>query len=353
MDSSTMTSTSPCDNSGARPRILFVHSKATRFVRDDLEILSDGYRVVEWYQKNRFVNVVSLWRAVRTSDLVFGWFASWHTFIPAIMARFMNRPSVYVVGGYDTANMPEIGYGSQRGGIRRWVARTVMRCATTLITHSNFTRTEAIQNARVDPAKIHTVYLGVSIPVHRQLCVKVPLVVTVGNVDECNLKRKGLEPFVRAAAGFPDMQFALIGRWLDNSVDFLRSIASPNLMITGEVTDEELARFLDRAMVYVQASAHEGFGLALAEAMLAECVPVVTPVGSLPEVVGDAGIFVASAEPEPLTMAIQKAMEVHVEYGKKAREHIVTEFSPEKRRDALCRIVREALTRGNKGTTQR
>ena len=49
--------------------------------------------------------------------------------------------------------------------------------------------------------------------------------------------------------------------------------------------------------MYVQASRHEGFGLAVAEAMLAGCVPVVMNVTAMPEVVGDAGVLIESQEP--------------------------------------------------------
>jgi hypothetical protein len=71
----------------------------------------------------------------------------------------------------------------------------------------------------------------------------------------------------------------------------LRQAASPNVEFLGFVSDEELFSLYARASVYVQASMHEGFGLSVAEAMSAGCIPVVTRAGSLPEVVGDVGGF--------------------------------------------------------------
>ena len=70
----------------------------------------------DWRQQGPVVNLPALARAVARSDLVFGWFASWHTFWPVTLAWLMRKPSVLVIGGYDTANMPEIPYGVQGRG---------------------------------------------------------------------------------------------------------------------------------------------------------------------------------------------------------------------------------------------
>ena len=59
-------------------------------------------------------------RGVLRADVVFGWFASWHTFFPITLAWLLRKPSVMIIGGFDTANMPDIGYGYQQGGLRGW-----------------------------------------------------------------------------------------------------------------------------------------------------------------------------------------------------------------------------------------
>ena len=77
----------------------------------------------------------------------------------------------------------------------------------------------------------------------------------------------------------------------------LRERAGPNVELTGYASDEDLLAWYRRAAVYVQASRHEGFGLAVAEGMLAGCVPVVLDVTAMPEVVGDAGVLISSQDP--------------------------------------------------------
>ena len=83
-----------------------------------------------------------------------------------------------------------------------------------------------------------------------------------------------------------------------------------NVEFTGWLSDEDLRALYRRAAVYVQASRHEGFGLAVAEAMLAGCVPVVVNVTAMPEVVGDAGVLIESQRPEEVADGVRRALEL-------------------------------------------
>ena len=100
-----------------------------------------------------------------------------------------------------------------------------------------------------------------------------------------------------------------------------------------------------RAGVYVQASRHEGFGLAVAEGMLAGCVPVVLDVTAMPEVVGDAGVLISSQDPEEVAEGVRRALELGPEGGRRARERILTAFPLHRRGEQLRRVVREASER--------
>ena len=323
----------------APPRVLFVHNRSTKFVQIDLALLREECLVTEWHK--RVGNVASLARAIAASDLVFGWFASKHTLLPILMASWMRRPTVLVVGGYDTASLPQIGYGNQRGGPRRWITRWIMRHADQLITPSFFARDEAIRNVGVDARRVRVVHLGLQAP-PRPHKDKEKLVITVGDVMRDTLQRKGLIPFVRAAALVPDVPFVLIGEWRDRSIDLLREIAPSNVSFTGHVSLAELYTYMTRARVYVQASQHEAFGLAAAEAMLHECVPVVTRAGALPEVIGEAGLYTESTEPEPLAATIYQALD-RVDLGKLARERIVRKFPLSLRRQGLEEVIESVL----------
>lgn len=319
-------------------RILFVHNGQERFVRDDFDILAESYRVTDCYQPRRWFNPIRLYQEVARCDLIFCWFASWHALAPVLLAKALGKPSVVVVGGYDTANVPAAGYGAQRGGLPRFVARTVIRHATKLVVISQSARNEVISSVGADPDKISVIYPGVR-PLPMGPLEREPIALTVGNVWRENLLRKGLLPFVQAAAYLPDVRFVLVGRWCDDSINELKAIATPNVEFTGFVSDAELVGWYQRASVYVQASLHEGFGLSVAEAMTAGCIPVVSRVGALPEVVGETGYCFDSGEPVEIAGTVAQILVSEPARRLVCRKRVQSSFPMERRGQALQTLL--------------
>ena len=331
-----------------KKRVLYVHSRKASFVAIDREILATDYEVEDLYQPGRVPNLPRIFGSVLRADLVFGWFASWHTFFPVTLAWLLRKPSVQVVVGFDTANMPDIGYGYQQGGLRRWASRWIMRRASRLITNSNYSRTEIAANTPIPPERVTVVHHGVPDP-FGSLDVaggREPLAITVGHLVTTTLMQKGHQPFVEAARHLPEVRFVFVGKAHDDAIEHLRSLAGPNVEFTGWLSDDELEAIYLRASVYVQASRHEGFGLAVAEAMLAGCVPVVMDVTAMPEVVDGAGILLDSQDPEAVAAGIREALELGPEAHVRARRRILEAFPMEGRREGILRVVREALGDG-------
>jgi glycosyltransferase involved in cell wall biosynthesis len=326
-------------------RVLYAISRRNTFTRIDREALAERHDVVDYYQPAFRPRPAELWRAVGECDVVVGWFASWHTALALRFASARGKPSVLIFGGFDTAAMPEIGYGSQRGGVRRRLVSSTAHRATRLITNSNYSLTEIERNVDgVDPARVSVVHHGIpdrfgdldGRPRRR-------LALTVGAVYSLNLERKGHRPFVQAARELPDVEFVLAGEWWDHTGERLAADAAANLRVTGRLSDEDLDALFASASVYVQASLHEGFGLSLAEAMLAGAVPVVTSAGALPEVVGETGVTIAEPTAPAVAAGIREALELGPAAGLEARERVRTLFPYEKRRDGILREVDLAL----------
>ena len=324
-------------------RLLFVHSRKASFIEIDREILAERFEVEDLYQPGRLPNVPRVVGAARRADVVFGWFASWHTFLPVTLAWLLRKPSVMVIGGFDTANMPDIAYGHQRGGLRRHASRWIFRRATRLVTNSSYSLSEIERNTPIPPERVTVVHHGVPDPFGEQPATKERMALTVGAIDRSTLVQKGQLPFVQAAHELPDVRFVCAGKWLDDAVEELRAAAPENVELTGWLSDDDLHAAYRRAAVYVQASRHEGFGLAVAEAMLAGCVPVVMNVTAMPEVVGDAGVLIDSQEPAAVAKGIGEALALGPDASARSRERILTSFPMERRKEGILRAVDEAL----------
>jgi glycosyltransferase involved in cell wall biosynthesis len=324
-----------------RKRLLFIKSRRASFIELDQELLAEPYELTVIYQPGHFANPLKTLQAVRGADVVVGWWASWHTFLPFTFASLLRKPSLLIVGGFDTAAEPEYGYGFQLGGPRKYLSRFTMRRARVLMTNSEYSRQEVERNCGIPASRVALVYHG--IPDEAPPAIdKQQLALTVGIVDATNLERKGLRPFAEAAALLPEVEFVLAGRLADGAGERLAASAPENLRVAGWLEDQELQDLYARAAVYVQASKHEGFGVSVAEAMLARCVPVVTTAGALPEVVGDAGVILSDPQPATVAAGIREALTRTP--GDAARVRVLERFSVEQRRQGLHALVDALLS---------
>ena len=301
--------------------------------------------MVDYLQESFKPRPLELWRKVGECDAIVGWFASWHTALALRYARMRRKPSLLIFGGFDTAAVPEIGYGSQRGGVRRVLVRSTAKLATRLVTNSESSLREIAENVGIDPARVRVVYHGIpdrfadvdpAAPRER-------MALTVGVVYDMNLLRKGHGPFAEAAGRAPEVEWVLAGKWIDDTGRELRAKASDNLTLTGYLSDDDLDTLFRKAGVYVQASLHEGFGMSLAEAMLAGAVPVVTEAGALPEVVGETGVVISEATADSVAAGVREALALGPDARVAARERIRTEFPYERRRDGILRELDAAM----------
>jgi glycosyltransferase involved in cell wall biosynthesis len=325
--------------------ILFVHGNLLSFTKLDMEILRSRHHVVEvHFRRNSlsamFGSISATAKAIPRADLVFCWFGSYHALVPFLFGKLFNRPCVVVAGGYDVDAVPEIGYGNMRPGVRRLIGLAVFRLADLVLPFSTSAERYAAENARVPQRKMHTIPLGVDVDGCSRDSRDVRTgVITVCQLKESNIKRKGLDTIIKAARLLPDIPFTIVGRIYDRSAEILRASASGNVRFTGFVTDEELQKLLRTASVYLQISAHEGFGMALAEAMSRGCVPVVTARGSIPEVVGEVGRYVPFGDPEATASAIRQVYESEWRTRVSVVDHIRCAVPLWKRRDELLRVV--------------
>lgn len=332
-------------------RLLYVYTREASFIHIDRDALAERFELEERYRPRPFDNPLDALAAVRRCDAVVGWWATWQTYWPVTFARMLGKPSLVIVGGFDVANLPDIDFGYQQGGVRRRVSRAVLKRATRLLTNSYYSQREIELNIGLPPERVPVLHHGFPDPFGELPSgERKRMALCVGVVTRGNMAIKGQRPFVEAAAQLPDVEFVLAGKWGDDAIEELRALAGPNVRFTGWVEHDALHELMRTAAVYVQPSRHEGFGMAVAEAMLGGCIPVVTGAGALPEVVGDAGVQVDSPSPGEVADGIRRGLELAEDRDARARarERVLEEFPLSRRRQGLQRAVEDLLSQGGR-----
>jgi glycosyltransferase involved in cell wall biosynthesis len=311
-------------------RVCLIYPHLSTFVEADRGILAEAFDVttIEYHGKR---DLVRLAMAVRRSDLSVSWFALGHAAAAVMFSRWFRKGSVVVVGGWDVAAMPEIPYGAMRSARqRRRTTRTLNR-ATLVLAVSEASRKEALRWTERD---IFVAPLGVDTDFFSPIARARAGVITVASfLHDQSVRTKGVDVLLETARMLPDVPFVIVGRMSPGCSVRLRSTAPPNVRFTDWLDPGQLREEYRAAKVYAQLSAHESFGLALAEAMACGCVPVVSDRGSLPEVVGHAGLVAPYGDTAAAAHAIRDALRSG-EAGL-ARELVLRNYSLSLRRRRL------------------
>ncbi|MDB5149465.1 MAG: hypothetical protein JWQ57_3485 [Mucilaginibacter sp.] len=170
----------------------------------------------------------------------------------------------------------------------------ISKKAKLIFTVSDFSKAEIIRYLHADAAKIKVVYNSVS-----ELPSPAPVktnygkyILAVGSID----KRKNILNLMQAFGLIKHKGFKLI--IVGDNNDIFNNKGNDNLkthqdiVFTGRVNDQELAGLYAGAWLFAYPSLYEGFGIPPLEAMAYGCPTLVSDIGSLREVCGEASIYV-------------------------------------------------------------
>jgi alpha-1,3-mannosyltransferase len=168
----------------------------------------------------------------------------------------------------------------------------------------------------VPPQRIRLIENGANIDRFWKLTKRVEpgLMLGISRVVENKRVHKVLEAMASLKDRFPQMRLEWVGADFAGLVPSLERRAvelglGRRVRFLGATSREGLFSLLERAQLFVSASAYEGFGLSTIEAMSAATVPVVTAVGAHPNVIehGVSG-FLTDADASGLTENIERAL---------------------------------------------
>lgn len=128
-----------------------------------------------------------------------------------------------------------------------------------------------------------------------------------------------------------------------------RDLGAPGVTFHGAVTDRQLAALFAAAAVMVSASAHEGCGLPLLEAMYHGVPVIARAAAAVPETVGDAGLLIRGDDPGDWARAVLGVLldgHLHAELAAAGRARVATRLATDLRGALASLLVPRESARG-------
>ena len=129
------------------PRVLLVYRVSPPFVLQDRDLLAKHTEVLEFRWSDQRHPARALARTMlkrrRDYDIILVWFGDVHASVSARVARWLRKPVVIILGGYDVSDVHGYGFLSRPENLRR--AKTHFKRASLVLVVSNALRSEFVR----------------------------------------------------------------------------------------------------------------------------------------------------------------------------------------------------------------
>ena len=246
-----------------------------------------------------------------------------------------NTPQVLVVHDVSFQRFPQFFDTKRRMWHKAMHIKKQVRSAHHIITPSHATKADLMSLYSVDSQKISVVPLGVSRTttqqsahrweaLQKQFSISKPYILSL-----CVLEpRKNITTLIRAfndianKPAFQNLKLVVAGPYGWSYKDILQQARTSQfqerIIITGAIPEELKYELYCNASVFVYPSFFEGFGLQPLEAMSAGVPVVASHTSSIPEVVGNAALFIDPRNAKQIAAVIQELL------GDKELQHHLT-----------------------------
>jgi glycosyltransferase involved in cell wall biosynthesis len=343
-----------------KPNLIFIYPQKFTFIKTELRILQNDFKIkqidLNWSSKlllpiNFFLQFIFLIVNIFNSKIILISFAGYWSFLPSLFGKIFNKKTFLVVHGTDCADFPQINYGSLRLFQMKFFIKysyklvdLILPVSKSLVyTENTYFEDKILKfgysyhfknintNNIVIPNGIDTSFWKRNFNIKRNK----KSFITVLSPGQFLLK--GGDLILEAAKRFPDYDFIFAGIEQNEANCNLN-----NVKFLGYVSPKELIDLYSQSQFYFQLSLFEGFGVAICEAMLCECIPIVSNVNFLPSIVKESGFVIKKKNIDLLVNLINIVIKSdHTDLEKKARNRIVYNFSFENRKKLLLNILRD------------
>ncbi len=188
--------------------------------------------------------------------------------------------------------------------------------ADKIICISESTKNDLLKYVPINESKIEVIYLGVdeftpNFSEGQQLNIEKPFLLFVGKRDGYKNFKLLLEAFASSSKLKRDFKLVAFGggEFSNEEIRIIKALKIDyDLIINIQGNDSLLNNLYSRASAFIYPSIYEGFGLPPLEAMTNSCPVVVSNSSSIPEVVGNAGIYFDPHSIDSLVYSIESVV---------------------------------------------
>lgn len=220
----------------------------------------------------------------------------------------------FVLTVHDLSLLINPGWGSHANALMQNVfTRRSVREADRIIAISQSTKNDIVRLLKKDPALISVIYIGgidaeewkpLQNAERKESRGEAPYFCYIGTIEP----RKNIDLLIRAfelaADSDPEIRLVLAGnfgwKYEGTRQRICASRHKERILLPGYVTKEKKTELLRNARAFVFPSFYEGFGIPVQEAQALGCPVITCENSSLPEVGGEAAIYVKEDDPELL-----------------------------------------------------
>ena len=236
-----------------------------------------------------------------------------HVFTRAVR---LSVPAVVTIHDVFPLRYPEL-YSGVIAHHQRLVTGPAARAATRVVTGSEFSRVEIaeltgvpVERIAVTPYGVGRLFRPLEVDegwLRQRFGLARPYVLCIGTLEPRKNLIGALDAFERLRG---DAVLVLTGGrgWKDKELRSRLASFGGSLVMTGYLEDDELVKLLSAADCFIHPALFEGFGFPVVEAMACGAPVVSSDGGSLPEVVGDAGLLVPPTAPDAIAEAIARVL---------------------------------------------
>lgn len=329
--------------------VLFIKTANSTFMLQDIMLIKKHFPTkVFTFKYGPFFRVLqsqialALWLLTNiwSADLIYIWFADYHSLIPVLFAKVLGKKSLIVIAGPEAQHYPRLNWGAHLRRGRSACVKISCHLATFILPVSVDCQRVILEHCT---ARSRLTYCGMDPQRFQSNRRKANLVLTACDAD-WDVRRvflKGLDLFAEIAALMPETEFVIVGLGGEARALLEHRGLPKNLRILPRMPLDELATWYQRARVYCQLSLVETFGMALAEAMLCKCIPVGSNNGAIPEVIGDTGFLLEDRDTHKAARIVGEAL--RSDLGTEARQRVIDLFSLRRREARLREVIEDAL----------